>query len=245
LSFRQFSFLDLPAIIGYLLSRTETEDKEVTLMPSQQPLEHSSNKNPLMPFIAGGLGYLVKYISYGFLTPVILLSFSALVFGYIAFFGPELPFLRYFASVLPINSDGTTHLNTDDIMLGYGSITTALFLLSITGSGLMSILRRFKKQSSPSDPLEGTDNLEAPSAQAAFLKPVKRRLIISSIVIALIFASSLIAIPFAPLAVGESKASWYVILIILCVIALISNAIYTVIDSLSDKMFGWTGSNIN
>jgi hypothetical protein len=186
----------------------------------------------------------VKYISYGFLTPVILLSFSSLVFGYIAFFGPELPFLRYFASVLPINSDGTTHLNTDDIMLGYGSLTTALFLLSIIGSGLMSIVRRFKERPSPSDPDEGTDGDEAPSAQAALLKPIKRRLIISSIVIALIFAVSLIAIPFAPLARGESKVTWYVILIIFCIIALISNAIYTVIDSLSDKMFGWTASNL-
>jgi len=213
-------------------------------MSSQQPLEHSSNKNPLMPFIAGGLGYLVKYISYGFLTPVILLSFSSLVFGYIALFGPELPFLRYFASVLPINSDGTTHLNTDDIMVGYGSITTALFLLSIIGSGLMSILRRFKEQSSPSDPLDSTDNSEAPSVHSALLKPIKRRLIISSIVIIVIFAISLIAIPFAPLAGGESKVTWYVILIIFCIIALISNAIYTVIDSLSDKMFGWTASNL-
>jgi hypothetical protein len=211
---------------------------------SLQPLEHSLKQNPIMPFIMGGLGYVVKYIAYGFLTPVILLTFSALVFDYIAFAGPELPFLQYFSSVLTINSGGTMHLNTDDLMLGYGWLTTALFLLSIAGSGMMSILRRLKKLPSPSDPNKGTDGGEAPSGRTALLKPLKRRLIISSIVITTIFAVSLIAIPFAPLAEGESMTTWYVILIIFYVIAMISNAIYTLIDSLSDKMFGWTTSNI-
>jgi hypothetical protein len=222
----------------------ENKYKEVTLMSEEQPSEYSLYKNPLMPFITGGLGYLVKYIAYGFLTPVILLTFSAFVFDYIAIQGPELPFLQYFTSILPINSGGTMHLNTDDIMLGYGSLTTALFLLSIIGKGLMRILGYLKERTFPSDAKNDSDGEEVLSGQTLLSHTIKRRLIISSIVITAVFAVSIIVIPFAPLAKGESKLTWYVIFIVFYVIALIFNAIYTGIDSLSDKMFRWTTSNI-
>jgi hypothetical protein len=205
-------------------------------MPDQPPIERSPDKNPLIPFITAGVAYVVKYIAYGFLTPAILLTFAAIVFDYIAIAGPELPFLRYFSSLMPATSGEAIHFNTDDLMLGYGSLTTGLFLLSILGNGLLRLIRSLKERTAPQDAKTGTEGDEATPDRTPLLQPVKRRLIISSIVITAIFAVSLISIPFAPLGEGENPLAWYVIFIVIYIIALISYAIYAVIDSVSDRI---------
>jgi hypothetical protein len=210
---------------------------------SKAPLIDLSNENPIMSYIAIIAGYVVKYIAYGFLTPVVLLTFAALIFDYITIAGSEMPFLKYFAFTVPANSGGTTHLNADDIMKGYGSITTVLFLLSIIGSLLSRMSRYIKKRIFHPNDKEETNEGNASSEQ----KPpfgIRRRLIISSIVITTTYATLFIVLPFAPMSKGTSFLTGYVIFIIFYLIALISNSIYIGIDSLSNKLIGWAASNI-
>jgi len=212
-------------------------------MSYRPPVVHPSNKSTLIRYIAGIISYVIDYMACGFLTPVVLLTLASIVFSYTAVTDPGLPFMRHFNSMMPINSGESIRLNGDDIMRGYFTVTTVLFLLSVIGAQLRRFLRRLNKRTSSLDPEEGSDGNEALANRSSFSQPInKRRLIITSIVITAIFAVSIIMIPFAHLAEGEHKVTWYVIFTILWVIVLISNGIYVVIRSMSDKLYEWATS---
>jgi hypothetical protein len=207
------------------------------------PVENPSKKKTIIRYSAGFFSFVINYLAFGFLTPVILLTLTAIVFSYTAITGPELPFMSHFNSIMPINSGKSIRLNGDDIMRGYYIVTTALFVLSVIGAQLKRFLRRLEKRTSSLDAEETSDVNEALPNRSLFSQPInKRRLIIMSIVLTAIFVFSIIMIPFAHLAEGESKVTWYVIFAILWVIVLISNGIYVVIRCLSDKLYDWATS---
>src|SRR5512147_2021326 len=95
------------------------------------------NQQRLAGLIVAGVGYAVKFIAYSFLTPVVLMTFAALIFIYITLAGPEIPFFRYLAFLLPIDGRGNATINADDIMHAFGLLTMALFLLSVAGGWLI------------------------------------------------------------------------------------------------------------
>ena len=84
------------------------------------------NQQRFVTLIAGAIGFVVKYIAYGFLTPVVLITFAALMFAYLNIVGNELPFFQYYSFLLPTRADGTAHLDENDI-LGFYNALTALF----------------------------------------------------------------------------------------------------------------------
>ena len=212
-------------------------------MSYRPTVERSSNKTTLMRFMAGILSYVINYISCGFLTPVILLTLAAIVFSYTAFTDPQTSFLSHYTSLLPAKSGQSVRLNGDDIMRIYGIVTTALFVLSVVPTGLKRVLRRLKRPTPPMIDSEASEVEEANSNRPGFSQVInRRRLIVTSIVITAIFALSLIMIPFAHLAVGESEVTWYIIFIILYLIVLISNGIYVGMGSVSDKLYEWATS---
>lgn len=211
-------------------------------MSNAPSAEHSLKKNTLVRNTAGIISYVINYVAYGFLTPVILLTLAAIVFSYTTITGPEVPFLHHFNSMMPVNSGKSINLNGDDIMHGFYMMTTALFILSLIGSQVKRFLRSRKKRRSLDSEELSWQNETLPN-RAKFSRSInKRRLLITSIVLTAIFAVSIIMIPFARLAEGESKVTWYVIFAILWVIVLISNGIYVVIRSMSDKLYEWATS---
>jgi hypothetical protein len=211
-------------------------------MSNMPSAEHPSKKNTLIRYTAGIFSFVINYMAYGFLTPVVLLTLAAIVFSYTAITGPELPFLRSFDSMMPANSGKLIKLDGDDIMHGFYIVTTALFVLSLIGSqGKRFLISRKNRRSLDSEELSGK-NETLPNRAKFSLSINKRRLLITSIMLTAIFTVSIIMIPFASLAEGESRVTWYVIFAILWVIVLIFNGIYVVIRSLSDKLYEWAKS---
>lgn len=196
------------------------------------------NQQRLVALLVAVCGYIIKFIAYNFLTPVVLLSFAALMFTYITLVGPEVPFLRYFSSLLPIAGRGNASINEDDIMKAFGLLTMAFFLLSVIGGWLVRVLKRVFQ------PAEiGPDEKNASASQNP-VSSTRRRLILGSLVIVIIFLIVFVSIPFARMAEGTSFLAMYPLFAVFGVIAIVSNAIYIGVDSLSDVVLGWAWARV-
>ncbi len=197
----------------------------------------SSNQQRLVPFIVAALGYAVKFTAYGILTAAVLMTFAALMFVYITLVGPEVPFIRYLSFVLPVDARGNASINGDDIMRVYGLFTLVLFGLSVAGGWLVRIIKRTARRIFQPEAEDASE--ESSVLNQNPLSSAKRRLLVSSIVITVIYLIVFIAIPSARMAEGTSNWAMYPIFVVFYIIAMISNAIYIGIDSLSDLMLGW------
>lgn len=199
-----------------------------------------SNQNPLVPFAVGAFGFIMKYMAYGFLTPVVLMTFAALVFAQLVMVGPEIPFYEYFSSLIPAGRIETENIRIDesDIMTGYNLITLVIFLVAIVGKWLLRLLKRsYIRVFRPELEAEsGGGNV--PTSQTLFSN-IKRRLIINGIVITAAYLVVFIAIPSTRMADGASPTSMYLVFGIFYVIAMVANVMYVGIDSLSDSVIGW------
>ncbi len=187
------------------------------------------SKQRLTALIAAAFGYLIKFMAYGFLTPVVLMTFAALVFVYITLVGPELPFLKYVSFLLPVDRRGNASINGDDIMNAFGIITMTLFLLSVIGGWLWRTLKRIVRPESE----EGNSAVNQNP-----LSSIKRRLIGTSIVITLIYLILFAVIPLARMAEGESSLGLYPVFIVFYIVIMVSNVIHIGIDTLSDVILG-------
>jgi hypothetical protein len=203
--------------------------KEFTSMQNQQRLT---------ALVIAGVGYAIKFIAYNFLTPAVLLSFAALMFTYITLVGPEVPFLRYVSFLLPIDARGNASIDENDIMKAFGLLTLAFFLLSVIGGWLVRILKRILRPDEAGTDESGASANQNPVARA------KRRLLVGSLAIVIIFGIVFVAIPFARMAEGSSFMAMYPLFAVFGVIAIVSNAIYIVIDILSDVVLGWAWSRV-
>lgn len=196
-----------------------------------------SNQQRFAGITAVVFGYIVKFMAYSVLTTAVLMTFAALVAAYIIMLGPEVPFLQYLAFMLPVDARGNATIDEDDIMQVYGMISIVLFVLSIAGGWLMSVLKRIIRQMFQPD--EGESEPESILPNQNLLSSGKRKLIVASILITAIYSVLFIAIPFARMAQGTSHMSMYLVCVFFYIVALISNAIYTVVDSLSELALGW------
>jgi hypothetical protein len=193
--------------------------------------------------LVAALGYVIKFIAYNFLTPVVLLSFAALIFTYINLVGPEIPFFRYLSFLLPIDARGNASIDENDIMKAFGIITLVLFVLAVASGWLLRVLKgAFRRILQPDAEVEPPgDHLFSDQNP---LSSAKRRLILSSIVITVIYLVVFLAIPSARMAAGTSTAAMYPIFVVFYVIAMISNVIYIVVDILSGMVLGWAWSRV-
>ncbi len=187
------------------------------------------------------LGYIVKFLAYGFMTPVVLMTFAALVFVYITVVGPELPFLQYLSFILPIDKRGNASLNADDIMNAFGLLTMAFFVLSVAGGWFLRVLKRTVKRIF--EPGSEMDEGNMSSNQNP-LSIIKRRLIVSVIVITVIYLVLFAVIPFARMAEGTSYLAMYPLFVVFYIVIMISNVIHIGIDTLSDLVLGWGWSKV-
>ena len=181
-------------------------------------------------------GYIVKFMAYGFLTPVVLMTFTALLFVYITLVGPELPFLQYLSFILPIDRRGNASIDGEDIMNAFGLLTMAFFLLSLIGGWSIRILKRVAKR--VFQPESEVEEGNIPSNQNP-LASIKRRLIVGSIVITIIYLVLFAVIPFARMAEGTSLLAMYLVFIVFYIVIMVSNVIHIGIDTLSDMVLGW------
>ncbi len=188
------------------------------------------SKQRLTALVAAAFGYLIKFTAYGFLTPVVLMTFAALVFVYVTLVGPELPFLKYVSFLLPVDRRGNASINGDDIMNAFGIITMVLFVVSVIGGWLWRALKRIVRPESE----EGNGAVNQNP-----LSSIKRRLIGSSIVITLIYLVLFAVIPLARMAEGARSRGLYPVFIVFYIVIMVSNAIHIGIDTLSDVILGW------
>lgn len=196
------------------------------------------NQQRLTALVIAVFGYAIKFVAYNFLTPVVLLSFAALMFTYITFVGPEIPFLQYVSFLLPIDGRGNASIDEDDIMKAFGALTLVFFLLSVIGGWLLRILKRVFR------PAEAGIDENSASTNQNPISCAKRRLIPGSIGIIIVFLIVFIAIPFARMAEGTSFLAMYPLFAIFGVIAMVSNAIYIGVDILSDIVLGWAWTRV-
>jgi hypothetical protein len=188
--------------------------------------------------VAALVGYGIKFAACGFLTPVVLITFGALMFIYLTLVGPEMPFLKYVAFLLPIDGRGNATLDENDIMNAFGLVTMAFFLVSVAGRWLLRVLRRVAKRIlRPENEFEAEEASLLPNQNP--LTSLKRRLIVGSIAITVIYLVLFVVIPSARLAEGTSVLLMYAIFALFYAITMVAHAFYTGIDILSDVVLGW------
>ena len=201
-----------------------------------------SNQHPLLPFTIGAFGYLVKYFAYNFLTPVVLITFAALMFVYITLVGPEIPFYKYISFLFPNDYRGNATIDEEDIMRAFNLLTFVFFIFSIVGGWLLRLFKRAKEQMLGSEEQIQAAGAAVPASRS-WLATIKRRFIINSLAITVVYLVVFIAIPLAGFSEGTSPWQPYLIFIVFYVIAMVSDTIYIGIDSLSNAMLGWAMSN--
>ena len=194
------------------------------------------NQRSLIAMAVGGAGYIVKYIAYNFLTPVVLMAFAAIVFVYINVAGPELPYFQYYSFLLPIDAQGNARLDQNDILRLFNILTAIFFLVSLLGGGLIRLLKRILR------PEVESVKPAVPMIQS-LLSSLKWRFLINNGVITLIFVAAFLAVPLARLAEGQKPMGMYVIMGVFYGIALVSETIFIGIDSLSNKVIEWALAN--
>ncbi|HMB25330.1 MAG: hypothetical protein ACM33V_08615 [Chloroflexota bacterium] len=195
------------------------------------------NQQRLAGISAVVFGYIVKFVAYSALTAAVLMTFAALVAAYIIIMGPEVPFLQHLSFILPTDARGNITIDEDDIMQVYGILSMILFVLSVAGGWLVRILKRAIRQMSHPDEGEAQPENILPNQNP--FSSGKRRIIGGSLVITLIYLVFFVVIPFARMAQGASHMGMYLVCVVFYIVALVSNAIYTVVDSLSELALGW------
>ena len=201
------------------------------------------NQQRLVALAVAACGYTIKFMAYGFLTPVVLLTFAALMFAYITLVGPEVPFFQYLSPILPVDARGNASIDEDDIMKAFGFLTMTFFVLSLAGGWLIRVLKRVAKRIFQTESEVEAEEGNIPSNQNP-LSSAKRRLIVGSIVITIVFLALFAVIPFARMAEGTSSLAMYLLFAVFYIIAMVSNAFYIGIDSLSDLALGWAWSRV-
>jgi hypothetical protein len=201
-----------------------------------------SRESAIKTIIAGLSGFLVKYMAYGFMTAVVLLTFAALMFDYITIRGPGVPFVRYISFLLPIDPRGNATLDEGDVMQAYALLTAILLALSLMGKGLIWIFKR------ATGGLFSRDEERGPSAQnnsviASVFRTAWRQFLFSFAIISLPFLVAFFVIPIAPLADPGELVPMYVIFGLFYVIAVAANAITVAIDSIANLLLSWAIAN--
>ena len=200
------------------------------------------NQSRVTAIMLIGLGYVLKFISYSFLTAVVLIGFTGLVFIYINVVGTDMSVLKYFGFLLPLDANGSGSITEKDIMRVYGVLSMGLFGVSV----LWDWLKRWIKRSrAGSEPANVEVNVEGEGVQAPRrrLPNVLKRILISSVLITLIYVAVFVVIPSAPMATGENPLLLYPIMIIFLIIALIANVIFIGIDTAANKLINLGLSN--
>jgi len=201
------------------------------------------NQSRVTAIMLIGLGYVLKFISYSFLTAVVLIGFTGLVFIYINVVGTDMSVLKYFGFLLPLDANGSGSITEKDIMRVYGVLSMGLFGVSV----LWDWLKRWIKRSrAGSEPANVEVNVEGEGVQAPRrrLPNVLKRILISSVLITLIYVAVFVVIPSAPMATGENPLLLYPIMIIFLIIALIANVIFIGIDTAANKLINLGLSNL-
>ena len=203
-----------------------------------------SNQTIVISIISGLFGCWVKYMAYFFLTATVLLTFSGLIFTYVTVFGPTMPILRYFSFLIPIDAFGNSYLEESDIMRVYSFLAFGLMILSLIGRGILWLIKHLNRQMLPSM-IEDEKNEQEISFWRNFVNLIGgRRLVINIILITLIFLISFIVMPKAQLTEGTNIVAMYVVFAVFYVIAILSDVVYIVIDSISDRILWWAASQI-
>ena len=201
------------------------------------------NQSRVTAIMLIGLGYVLKFISYSFLTAVVLIGFTGLVFIYINVVGTDMSVLKYFGFLLPLDANGSGSITEKDIMRVYGVLSMGLFGVSV----LWDWLKRWIKRSrAGSEPANVEVNVEGEGVQAPRrrLPNILKRILISSVLITLIYVAVFVVIPSAPMATGENPLLLYPIMIIFLIIALIANVIFIGIDTAANKLINLGLSNL-
>jgi len=200
------------------------------------------NQSRVTAIMLIGLGYVLKFISYSFLTAVVLIGFTGLVFIYINVVGTDMSVLKYFGFLLPLDANGSGSITEKDIMRVYGVLSMGLFGVSV----LCDWLKRWIKRSrAGSEPANMEVNVEGEGVQAPRrrLPNILKRILISSVLITLIYVAVFVVIPSAPMATGENPLLLYPIMIVFLIIALIANVIFIGIDTAANKLINLGLSN--
>jgi hypothetical protein len=207
----------------------------------------NNNKNPgrtpaYSAALAGLFGFLLKYTAYNFLTVVVLLCFTALVFAYITFIGPRVAFLKYLAFLLPVDSRGTATIGASDILRIFSLLSLIFMILAMTGA---TFVRGLRKVISPAPRAGGEEN-SGPASTPSIRRLIHagtRRFITGCAATTLFFLAAFIAIPYARLAIGTGPLTMFALFGFFYLLALISNGVYILIDVISDCLLDWARVN--
>jgi len=200
------------------------------------------NQSRVTAIMLIGLGYVLKFISYSFLTAVVLIGFTGLVFIYINVVGTDMSVLKYFGFLLPLDANGSGSITEKDIMRVYGVLSMGLFGVSVLWDWLKRWIKRSRAGSEPANMEVNVDG-EGVQAQRRRLPNILKRILISSVLITLIYVAVFVVIPSAPMATGENPLLLYPIMIVFLVIALIANVIFIGIDTAANKLINLGLSN--
>jgi hypothetical protein len=193
--------------------------------------------------LAGLFGFLLKYTAYNFLTGVVLLCFTALVFAYITFIGPRVSFLKYLSFLIPVDSQGTATIDASDILRIFSLLSLIFMILAITGTTFMRGLRKMISQAPHDDGVENSGPVNTPSIRQS-IRAGTRRFIIGCAAITLFFLAAFIAIPYARLAVSTSPIAMFALFGFFYLLALVSNGVYILMDVVSDGFLDWARVNL-
>ncbi|HOD04845.1 MAG TPA: hypothetical protein PKH92_07340 [Anaerolineaceae bacterium] len=201
------------------------------------------NQSRVTAIMLIGLGYVLKFISYSFLTAVVLIGFTGLVFIYINVVGTDMSVLKYFGFLLPLDANGSGSITEKDIMRVYGVLSMGLFGVSVLWDWLKRWIKRSRAGSEPANVEVNVDG-EGVQAPRRRLPNILKRILISSVLITLIYVAVFVVIPSAPMATGENPLLLYPIMIIFLIIALIANVIFIGIDTAANKLINLGLSNL-
>ena len=188
-------------------------------------------------------GYILKFIGYNFLTPVVLIGFVGLAVIYILVIGPDVPFLKYLDFILPTDASGTGQITGKDIMRVYSILSMGLFGVSVLWDWLKRWIKRSRAGSEPANAevnIEG-EGLPVPRRR---LPNILKRILTNSVLITLIYIGVFIVLPGAHMAEGNSLGILYGVMVFFYFTALVSHAIFTGIDTAANKLINLGLSNL-
>jgi hypothetical protein len=196
--------------------------------------------------VAAAVGLVTKYVACLFLTLPVLSALTGLVFSYESIFGPEMPWLRHFAFVIPFDSSGHAHLDEHDIMRIFARLAFAFMILSLLVRGLWRLSRLLLGHTSsrPTNDVDPNDERTSGLLQKPEIRRAVRRLAAIVIGLTSIYLITFAVIPNADWAEDTSVAAGYAVFAFFYVLAVVSAAIYVAIDSASNLILGWAVSRL-
>lgn len=182
----------------------------------------------ISPALSVVFAYGLKYLAYGFLTLAVLPTFTATMIIYTTIWGSDLQFLQYLSFILPIDAEGNAHLVADDIMRVFSLLTLVILVF-------FEAARTIKRRLRPSRGEESGQGIR--DILVKYLKP-------SFIIITIIFVITALILPFSDLAGDTSLTGMYGLVAFFYVMAIVSNAIYTVLNNRAERILGKANSKI-